>query len=293
MKLAQLQYFLSVAETNSFTKASEQLYISQPSLSVSIQKLEDELGVKLFCRDKKRIFLTSSGEYFQRQAEEILSKIQSTKQDLYEKKISKQILKIGVLETLSLNCVVKFISEFNKVSSDVLIEHTSGNIMELEKWLEKGQIDLAITTTTEETKFDNSYLLFQQDYAAAVAANHPLSKQQSVSYEELNELPFIDRIICENREYVHQWLTTKGVIPKIHYRTAHDELCKALVSTGNGLAIMPTLNNTPNITYLPLLDFDLNRNIGLVWSSEKNSNDINKVLEFLTSYFESKEAFCT
>ncbi len=79
MNFNQLRYFLEVAKTGSFTTASENLFISQPSLSVSIQKLEGSLGVKLFNREKnrnKKVLLTNSGKYLLSQAETILTEVE-------------------------------------------------------------------------------------------------------------------------------------------------------------------------------------------------------------------------
>lgn len=292
MNLNQLEYFLSVAETNSFTKAAEFLFISQPSLSVSIQKLEEELGVKLFERVKKRIYLTSSGKHFQAEAKEILARIETAKQELRQNSTSKQILKLGVLQTLSLDCVVELVSKFNEFSSNILIEHKNGSIVELKKWLERGELDLIITIITEGVELNSSQILFQQNYSAAVAKNHSLVGKKSLSSKELNDFPLIDRTICEKREYIQKWLVKKGIYPKIYYRTAHDEFCKALVAAGNGLAIMPASSNASNIVYLPFSDLNLNRQIGLVWRSKQNANVISRFCEFLTSHFASKKAFC-
>lgn len=82
MNINQIKYFLVVAETGSFTKASERLFITQPSLSVGIQKLEKNLEVKLFERNKNHVILTSAGQYFLGKARDIINQFESIKNDL-------------------------------------------------------------------------------------------------------------------------------------------------------------------------------------------------------------------
>ncbi|NEP00337.1 MAG: LysR family transcriptional regulator [Symploca sp. SIO2E9] len=286
MNLNQLKYFIAVAETGSFTKASVCLFISQPSLSVGIQKLEEELGVRLFERTKKQIYLTSAGKYFQNKAREILNNFEVAKNELRYKNCHQKILKIGCLHTLSIASMTRLISNFVKVYSDIVIEQLSGNVVELEKLLDRGDIDLAISVLGDGTYLNDSQILFQQDYAVAVAKNHPLAEKQSLCFSELDELPYIERLRCEVKDHLQELFTARGIYPRICYRTTQDELCKALVSTGTGVAVMPAQSSIPGVVHLPFSDLNLIRQVGFVCRPKNNSKVVSLFQEFASSYFE-------
>jgi DNA-binding transcriptional LysR family regulator len=285
MHLDQLKYFLAVAETSSFTKASERLFISQPSLSVAIQKLEADVGAKLFERGKKIILLTSAGKHFLNKAKTILKEYESVKYELQFNFSNCKILKLGLLQTLPVVSITKLISQFLILHQNVVIEQFSGNIMELSNWLERGEIDLAITVLREHKNTSRSHILFQENYSLAVAENHHLAKKVSVSLAELNTHPYIDRIGCEIRDDLQRLFVTRGIYPPAVYRTGDDEWSKALVATGIGVAVMPSQSSTPGIVHLRFSDLDLVRQVGLFWRPEQRAKVVKIFHAFSISYF--------
>jgi DNA-binding transcriptional LysR family regulator len=285
MNLDQLKYFLAVAETSSFTKASERLFISQPSLSVGIQKLEADIGAKLFERGKKRVLLTSAGKHFLDKAKTILKEYESVKHELQFNFSNCKILKLGILQTLPVVCITQLISQFLKVHPNVVFEQFSGNIVELRNWLERGEIDLAITVLRDQENTRMSHILFQENYSLAVAENHHLANKVSVSLAELNAHPYIDRIGCETRDDLQRLFATRGICPPVVYRTADDEWSKALIATGIGLAVMPGQSSTPGIVYVRFSDLNLVRQVGLVWRPEQRARVVKMFHTFSISYF--------
>lgn len=285
MNLNQIKYFLTVAETGNFTKASERLFISQASLSVGIKKLEEDLKVKLFERTQKQIFLTSSGKYFQNKAKEIFNQLETAKNELRHNNYGHQPLKIGILETLHNSSIIQLIGNFCKTHSNIVIEQINGNNLELEKGLERGNIDLAITVLNDGSNRNQTQILFQQNYLVAVADNHPLVEKKSIAFSELEELPYIDRINCESREYLQQLFAARGISPTLCYQIKQDELCRALVAAGIGLAIMPAHSKIAGIVYLPFSDFQLIRQVGLMWRPKHDSKAVSLFGEFSSLYF--------
>lgn len=275
MNLNYLRYFLVAAETASFTEASERLFITQPSLSVSIQKLEESLGVKLFERQKRRqkhsICLTSSGKHFLEKARDIIYRFESVKAELRQNSFYPQVLKLGILRTLPMIHVAGLISNFGKAFPDVVIEQVSGSVLELEDWLEKSEIDMAITILLGNKEGrKTSQILFQQNYLAAVAEDHPLAARASLTSSELDGLLYIDRTKSVVRDYLQRVFVERGICPKVTYRTEHDDLSNALVAAGVGLAVIPDPGNTPGIVPLPFSDLNLTRPVCLEWRPEQN-----------------------
>ena len=282
MNFNQLRYFVEVAETNSFTKASENLFITQPSLSVSIQRLEENLGVKLFNRGKS-IVLTSSGQYLLEHCKAILAEVELVERKLRRSCENKNILRIGILHSLSISAVVKLVSNFSKVYSDILIEQIGGNMTELEEWLEKKSIDLAIGILKEPKKDYLLQRLFSQNYQVTLSKNHPLARKKFLSFSDLDGLPYIERVQCEIRDDLQNLFATKKVMPKVVCRTAHDQLSNNLVIGGKGVAIMPVRKERFNILHLPFSDINLTRQVFLISKSNNNSETINLFYEFSLS----------
>jgi DNA-binding transcriptional LysR family regulator len=144
MDLYQLHYFLAIVETGGFTKAAERLFVSQPSLSAGIKKLEQELGVVLFERGGRRAVLTTAGKFFLTKATTILSEYQSTLRELKEFH-QQPTLRIGTLRTIRIASLATLIRDFQTQYPNVLFELLDGTVNELHTWLEDGEIDLAIT----------------------------------------------------------------------------------------------------------------------------------------------------
>lgn len=285
MNLNQIKYFLTVAETGNFTKASERLFISQASLSVGIKKLEEDLKVKLFERTQKQIFLTSSGKYFQNKAKEIFNQLETAKNELRHNNYGHQPLRIGILHTVFTDSVVQLLGNFCKTHSNILIEQINGNNLELEKGLERGDIDLAITVLKDRSNRNQTQILFQQNYLVAVADNHSLVKKKSIAFGELKEFPYIDRIKCESREYLQQLFAARGISPVKCHHVSQEELCRALVAAGIGLAIMPAHSRIAGIVYLPFSDLQLIRQVGLMWRPKHDSKAVSLFSEFSSLYF--------
>jgi len=287
MNLNLLKYFLVIANTGSITKASEILLVTQPSLTVSVQKLEEHLGIKLFERRKKKLVLTCAGKYFQSKAEKILKEIEFIKKEINENFSHQKLIRIGCFHAITSLDIIRLITNFCQLYPDIVIEQRYGNIMDLENWLENNEIDLAITVLKNQNEKSKSQVLFQESYSLALVEDHPLTRSKSISVSELDGLPYIDRIRCDKRDEVQKLFLEKGIHPKITYQVADNELANALIYAGIGVAIIPDCS-MPGIVHLPFLDFNLIRQIGLVWNSENNSKAVEMFRQLSTLYCTKK-----
>ncbi len=283
MDLYQIRYFLAITETGSFTRAAERLFISQPSLSAGIKKLEQELGVKLFERGGRRAIPTPAGKFFLEKAKNILNEYQVTLQAL--KGFHHQpTLRLGVLRAIRIDSLAKLIRDFQVEHSHLLIELLDGTVENVHQWLEDGEIDLAMTVLNAPEDPKTSLALFHQQRKLAVPASHPLAQRKTVRLIELDGQPYIDRMHCELCRETPQMFESKGIHPHIVYRADNEEWVIALVAAGLGLAIMPEWPNTPAVVYIPLVDLPLKRTVGLVWRSGYESGIIDKFCTFAVSH---------
>lgn len=291
MDLYQVRYFLTIAETGNFSRAAERLYLSQPSLSTGIKKLEQELGVSLFERGGRRTVLTTAGRSFLEKATIIMEQYQSALHDL--KGFSDQpILRVGVLSTLRVAESAELVGRFQQYHPNVVIELHDGTLDELQEGLEHGALDVALTVlslcpdrgASGQNESQTSTVLFKQPLLLAVPKNHPLAQRASVRLAELDGHPFIDRIKCEFFKQECEILKEAKVQPKIVYRASHEEWVIALIQAGVGISIMPQWHGVTEIVYLPISDLDLQRTIGIQWRQKSPSDIVEKFCHFTTSY---------
>ena len=159
MDLSQLRYFLAIVETQGFTKAAELLFVSQPSLSAGIKKLEQELGVVLFERGGRRAVLTAAGQIFLEKARNIINEYQSALQTLKDFQ-QYPTLRLGVACTLRISVISSLVSAFRVIHPHITIELKDSYVSNLNKLLESGEVDIILTVLDRDVNHNNSVVLF-------------------------------------------------------------------------------------------------------------------------------------
>ena len=291
MDLYQVRYFLTISETGNFSRAAERLYLSQPSLSTGIKKLEQELGVSLFERGGRRTVLTAAGRSFLEKATVIMEQYQAALQEL--KGFHDQpSLRIGVLSTMRVAELADLVSRFQHHHPNVSIELHDGTLETLREGLDRGDIDVAITVlslrpSTESSLQDESQTsttLFRQPLWLAVPPSHPFAQRASIRLAELDGQPFIDRVNCEFFQQECQILNAANIRPKVVYRASHEEWVISLVRAGLGISVMPYWRGLTEMTYLPISDLDFQRTIGIKWRQHQNSDLVKQFCHFASSH---------
>ena len=283
MDLYQIRYFLAIAETRSFTKAAERLFVSQPSLSAGIKKLERELGVVLFERGGRKVLLTPSGDFFLEKAQNILKEYQSTL-DAFQDFKERPILKLGTLHTIRGFNLARLIGAYRQKHPHVIIELHNSHLEELAVWLEEGKIDLAITSLEKNETSKTCQKLFEQKLSVAVSAEHPFARRNSINMADLDGEPLIERIHCELWRANPKMYEEAGINAQIVYWAGNEEWVISLVRVGLGISIMPEWQDLTDIIYVPIADAELNRIIGLKWRSQQESEVVDWFRVFATSH---------
>ncbi|MFG6095777.1 LysR family transcriptional regulator [Leptothoe sp. ISB3NOV94-8A] len=297
MDLYQVRYFLAIAETGTFSRAAERLYLSQPSLSTGIKKLEQELGVSLFERGGRRTVLTAAGRSFMEKAQVIMDQYQAA---LHELKgfNDETTLRLGVLSTMRVAVLANLVSSFQQHYPHITVELHDGTLETLQDGLERGDVDVVLTVLSlrgvsqpvVHADSQTSTVLFRQPLRLAVPLSHPFSQRTSVRLAELEGQPFIDRINCEFFPQECQMLDAAHIRPKVVYRASHEEWVFSLIQAGLGLCIMPYWQGIPGMVYLPVSDLDFERTIGLKWRPHQQSELVQQFCHFAASYdWQSKE----
>jgi len=187
MTITQLQYVLAVAEHQNFTKAALKVFVTQPTLSMQIQKLEDELGVKIFDRSKKPIQLTETGKKIVNQARNIVNESDRI-QDIVdqEKGFIGGTFRLGIIPTVMPTLLPMFLNNFIKKYPKVKLKIEELNTEAIIERLNDGHLDAAIAATPLELDGIKEQVLYYEPFVAYIPEGHRLSKNNKLNVEELD-----------------------------------------------------------------------------------------------------------
>lgn len=247
MNLQQLEYFKTIAETENFTTASNLLSVTQPALSKSISKLEEELKVPLFEKSGRNIKLTAYGKIFLSHTNIALSEIEKGIQKLQDMtNPNTETISISSTSSVGTYFMPLLISEFLNTYPDTKFKFSHQSIYNIVSDLKTGKIDLGFYQNID--KFDNypeieSIPIKREEYVLIVPKSHSLSNKDEVSLKDLKDESFI--VFCESsKDKMISYSEFLGYIPKISIHPSEASMIEGLVAAGSGISIVP---NTPFI----------------------------------------------
>jgi LysR family hydrogen peroxide-inducible transcriptional activator len=187
MTITQLKYVLAVAEHQNFTKAAQKTFVTQPTLSMQIQKLEEELNIQIFDRTKKPIELTSIGKKIVNQAHSIVNEAERM-QDIVdqEKGFIGGEFKLGIIPTVMPTLLPMFLKNFGKRYPKVHLiidELTTDDIISR---LQDGHLDAAIAATPLVIDTIKERVLYYEPFVGYIPTNHRLAPEKKISIGDLN-----------------------------------------------------------------------------------------------------------
>ncbi|WP_417449628.1 LysR family transcriptional regulator [Kordiimonas sp.] len=261
MDLYLLRYFLAVVETGSFTRAADRTFVTQPTLSAGIKKLEAQVGQPLFERSNRRVFLTDAGTRFLPRAKAILHECNLAMQAL-EETATTPVLRLGVLTTLSSRAVGELLALYKEAEPKVTVEVYDGTEQELTNRLDDRSLDYALSVYRGETK-DKALPLFDEKYVFILPLQHRLASRRSVGAADLAEDYMIVRSRCEVLSETSRYFTDQNVRPRLVYRTPNDSRAIAMVAAGIGGTVVPESLVDDRVRAVNLSGFDYHRKLAL------------------------------
>lgn len=283
----QLRYFIAVVETGSFTKAAKRVFVTQPTLSAGIKKLETDLGSKLFDRTSKRVFLTESGTRFVPHVKSILYQLNLAEADI-KSTGRPHLLRLGILMTIPASIVGTILTAFNREVSGLVTELFEGTEQEIQNRLDEGKIDIALTILRPTLKLEQSPL-YKEGYSVALADHHPLAqKKNPIHPADFAGESTIVRSRCEILSETSRFFTDHNVRPRLVYKTNQDERALSMVAAGVGFTTMPDHYELEGVKRVKMIGYDFKREIGLVKTSyqlsEERSALIDQFIDFTKSH---------
>lgn len=256
MELTQLRYFCLVCREKNFTKAAKAAFISQPSMTNSIRKLEDELGTTLFDRSRKQTELTPEGKIFYRRAIKILRDADNAaaeQQDLSAQK--KKTITLGITPVMAAYYFTDIFLAFKTEHPDISLNIREEGSKKLREMLAEGELDMALGMVKKDEDIFDTRALFKKQLCISISAANPLADKKSLSFEDIRNLSFIlYREGSYIREYIFSYFRKNDFEPQILMETNQLEIIKAFVAADAGVAMMfeDSIDQEDNIVSVPL-----------------------------------------
>lgn len=239
MNLNQLKCFQTLARTEHYTRAAEELNMTQSSLSRMIAALEDELGVYLFEKQGRNVRLSKQGRLFYEHIRLGLGQIEQGVQAVrHSLDPGGGVIDFGFIYALSTARVPEWIKEFcRQTENRISFRFYQGNSRHILPKIQDGTYDMGICSWMGSFPKLMFTPLIRQEYVLLVARDHPLASRERVTIQDVAEFEFI--LPLDETSYVEDLFKERALMPRVTSRVEEDHAAAALVSIGLGCAILP------------------------------------------------------
>jgi LysR family transcriptional regulator, hydrogen peroxide-inducible genes activator len=268
MELHQLRYFVAVAREGSMTAAATSLFLAQPTLSIQIRKLEQEVGAKLFERLARRVVLTAAGKAFLEHAERALAEL-----ELGRERVADVVglrhgrVAMGVLPSVAAHLLPAVLAEFRAEHPGVtvhLVEHDVPR--DFEQLVQAGELDMAVTRMPATLAGLGARTLVREPIVLLVPPDHRLRDRPAVALRELADEGFVCmRSGYGLRQLADQLCVDAGFTPRVVIETGQLSIVHGMVRSGVGVALLPRLAACGAEHVVPVSDPRARRELGVVW----------------------------
>lgn len=291
MKLHQLQYFCTACRNGNITRAARELHVSQPSISMAIKELENEFGMLLLQRNNKGFEMTREGQYFYERAMVLLEQADELTRMMCDMGNRRKRINLGIPPMIGTFIFPGMYKEFKKLFPEVMLNSREGGSQYLLEMLDESALDFAILPTNQLSEGAYNILkMTDTETVFCVSRNHPLSKNKTVSIQQIKDEPlimfndgFYQNVVIKER------FEQAGYRPNILHYSSQFYTIKEFISDGitAGFMFSDIAKTVPDIRGIPLED-SVHIQIGLVWKKNQHMfHDAARFLQFAEEYVKS------
>lgn len=272
VEMHEVRYFLAACEALNFHKAAERCHVTQPALTRAIQKLEAELGGRLFNRERSHVRLTDFGLLMRPHLDEVL------RRTLDAQLVARSFLKLeaasmtlGVMCTIGPLRFVGFLNAFRRDHPGIAITVTEGVPSRLSERLLEGELDVALMAQPQP--FDRRFAaerIYSERFGLAFCAGHRLERHNALQLDAVEGESYLDRINCEFASHIDELCKARGITIDVAYRSEREDWIMAMVAAGMGVCFAPEFSAlAPGVCYRPVADPAIVRQVSLVFVRDR------------------------
>lgn len=293
MEFRQIRHFLEIVRAGGFHRAAASLRVAQPAISVAIRNLEEELGVTLFDRGRKRVRLTAEGRVFFRRATELERVMRGIEQEMGELRgVERGELRLGLPSMLASHVFPEIIAGFRQRYPGLRLSVYGGGGVRIVEMIENDKVELGIVAGSHIPEGLDYRPLLREEMVACVATDHPLSRSPFITLEELASEPlFLFEKGYFQRELLENLFRGEGLQPEVFFETNHVPLLMATTAGGGGATTLLRLAAEAAPGLVPLsFEPPLFVDAGIAWKSNSYvSSAARAFIDFLQASFGSEK----
>lgn len=287
MDINTYKIFVSVAETNSISYTAELLGYTQSGISHSIKRLEKDLGLQLFIRDRYGVHLTPIGRDFLQKVRVLMSENEKLEQFIFNiKGLEVGSLNIGTFSSISVNWLPDIINKFNMEHPNIIINLKEGGVKDLNDWITESKVDFAFSEYDNSSELEFLHIL-EDKYVAIFPKSFSVENMNTFPVENFNGQKFIIPELSYNNR-VFDILKSENIRPLIRFSSQNDYSIISMVENNLGWSISTELvieKEKHRINYLPL-EPSYSRKLGISMKKFKDLSPAAKTfIYFVTNYF--------
>jgi DNA-binding transcriptional LysR family regulator len=291
--IKHLQYFIEVTNFNSFSRAADHLFITQPTISKMIKNLEEELGVALFDRSRKQVTLTDAGQVILEQAKLINRAFHNLEMELDNLLgLKKGHIRIGLPPIFDAHLFLKIMGIFHEKYPGITFQIVEDGSKKIEEDVSKNLLDVGvIVLPTKDDIFEN-FSFLEEDLNLILHASHPLASRKEVNLAELDKETFI----LLNKDFVLTDLiisacNSVGFLPRTISECSQRSFIEEMVASKLGISLLPEsiCQQLPsNVKSIKVVNPSISWRLAIIWG--KNQYHSFAAKEWLQ--FTKKELAC-
>jgi LysR family transcriptional activator of glutamate synthase operon len=269
MDLQQLRVFREAAKAGGFTRASEELHLSQSTISLHIKRLEEELGCPLFLRAKKRVYLNEAGGVLLQYADRIFQEIKNAEMAVRElSELQCGTIRLGSGATTVTYLLPRILGAYQRKYPEIELIVTTNSSEALALAVHQQKLDLAVVMLPVQPSLALELLpILREELVYVVNSNHPLAAEQVIHPQDILDVPFISFLQGSAMQMnLDTHFAAMGITPRITMEMENIEAIKALVRAGLGAAVLPACSVSPNqgaIRAMRIRGFRMERELAL------------------------------
>ncbi|RSD15357.1 LysR family transcriptional regulator [Amycolatopsis eburnea] len=281
MELRQVEHFLAVVRSGSFTAAAQEVHVVQSALSASIRKLEGELGASLFDRTTRRVTLTEAGRALLPLAHRIVADVAAARGEVAAVSgLTRGRVSIGTIQTLTVVDLPSKLGEFRLRYPGVRIHVRESTVFDLTAGIADGELDLSFLAVPEPLAADLfSFASWSQDLVLLCRPGHRLAGRDRIPLAELADEPFVGFSGSGIEVMIARRFADAGVRRQRVCEATHMPLLVDLVAAGLGVSIVPRpVAEKSGLPYAPLAEPGFSRSIHLAGRGPRPANPAARAL---------------
>jgi DNA-binding transcriptional LysR family regulator len=277
ISMRQLRYFVAAADAGQFSQAALKVHVSQSAITAAVLQLEEALGVSLFDRLPYGVALTAEGNKFAQHARHILDTLQDAlSEPLFLSHAMQGTVRVGASYTVLGYFLPSLLARFKRSYPQVEIDLIDMDRPSIETAVSTGSLDLGLTLVSNATDPQQleHHVLIRSRRQLWLSSQHPLMDAPSITLGDVAEHPYILATVDEGETSTFRYWQSRGLQPRVAFRTSSMEALRGLVAHGFGVTILSDMLyrawslEGKKIDIRPLVDAVPPMELGLIWKPD-------------------------